>query len=126
MGMIARVFLFVLPILSVSAFAQQVTLLNCESPPIKWEVKIDPTLKLIFVTPNDGLGLPPSVYSINHYGDRYIRGLYSYLDKDRTKKVDDKMSIIIDRYDQNLVWGDPDDPKGYAAYLKCQVKSRGF
>ena len=111
---------------SGNSLGQEVTRLYSEHNQVmKWDVDIRPTLNIISVTPVDALGIPPSVWVIKQYGERYKKGDFAYKDNDGNAKVSGKMSVIIDRYSSNLYWGDPDSSTGMNEF-KCQVKNKKF
>lgn len=111
-----------------SGYGQPITKLRCENFASKWEVTIDFDTQLIFTQMQvDGVPAFVDAWRIVQSGDRFIRGNFIEVDK-RTKKttISDRLSVLIDRYDSKLLWGDLSDNNKTPLQFDCVKVDRKF
>jgi hypothetical protein len=110
------------------SYAQTPTLLNCEGSGARWEIKIEPSLQLIFTSMRIGSDFASDgVWKIVQSGDRFIRAdLINVDNKTGKPSIADNMSIMLDRYDSKLLWGNMKNESKPLLQFNCSKIDQKF
>jgi hypothetical protein len=111
-----------------SSYGQSTIRLSCEGLGAKWEVTVALDMQAIFTRMQVGGGFTTeSTWKIVQSGDRFIRGDFINVDKETKKpSVSDKMSVLIDRYNSKLLWGNLSDDNKTPLPFDCVKVDRKF
>lgn len=111
-----------------SSYGQSTIRLSCEGLGAKWEVTVALDMQAIFTRMQAGGGFTTeSTWKIVQSGDRFIRGDFINVDVETKKpSVSDKMSVLIDRYNSKLLWGNLSDDNKTPLPFDCVKVDRKF
>lgn len=111
-----------------SSYGQSTIRLSCEGLGAKWEVTVALDMQAIFTRMQIGdVTTFDDVWKIVQSGERFIRGNFIEVNKQTKKsRVADNLSVVIDRYDSKLLWGNMNDETKPMAQYDCVKVDRKF